>query len=88
MGCDIKLVPHGVGKVRGDKRQHVPVLVEWTCPKCKARCHRDYSGQHYFSYPAIGKAFEETLCCEECDHEVMVMVTIGIICLIDEGEAT
>jgi len=79
----IKISPSGKF-IEGDKRQHVPVLVEWTCPKCKARCQRDYSDQHYFSYPTIGCAFETTLYCAECDYEMPVLATVGIICLIYE----
>jgi predicted RNA-binding Zn-ribbon protein involved in translation (DUF1610 family) len=60
----------------GDKRQRVPFVIEWKCPKCGAEHMDDYSGSEYLSYPIWGKPQETHLYCPECGHEQPVTITV------------
>jgi len=37
-------------RCEGDKRQKVPFVIEWDCPKCGAAHINDLSGQHHLSH--------------------------------------
>jgi len=52
-----------------EKRVNLPFFVEWTCPKCGAKRHDDYSGQFYLSFPSFNEKSTASFCCYECDFE-------------------
>jgi hypothetical protein len=84
-------VSQGMVKVTGTmqaaelevKRFYMPgVEVTATCPKCKREVERDL-GDHYLSYPPVGKPFEESMYCDGCDHSWEV----GLVLRIELGVA-
>ena len=77
------------GKAVGDKRQHLPVVIRWTCPGCGLGRERDFSGgSDYFSHPPFNEPFETTLYCTHCDREVPVLVALNVLCTVVPMEET
>lgn len=73
------------GTVAGDKRQHFPAVLHWTCPKCGAVHEQNYYGDYYLSYPILNGEVEATLYCEEelkdgsyCYEEFTVKLRTGL----------
>lgn len=54
------------GGFMGAKRQHLPFVIEWDCPRCGKRAKEDLLDV-YVSYPDIPGAREHTLYCRDCD---------------------
>ncbi len=68
MAIQIKLVHSPKAVVEGDKRQHAPYLLEWSC-SCGSTHVEDFTSRAYLSYPKFGKNTKYTLWCEHCDKE-------------------
>jgi rubrerythrin len=69
-------------RCEGEKRQRVPYIIEWTCPKCGENHVRDFAGDHYLSNPIWGEPSTEHLYCDECDHEFPFTVRADVVLTI------
>ena len=75
--------------VEGNKRQHMPFLLQCACDNCGGELEQDLSDDHYLSYPSLGNATNPApmeriiMYCTECDHEqayrVRVMVALEVV---------
>ncbi len=70
-----------------DKRTHLPFTVSSTCPGCGQVVVRDYSDDHYLSYPRTGKPTklsfyhegEDGECQTEWQYSVVVKLTMEVV---------
>lgn len=71
-------------RIEGEKRQYVPVVVNWVCPQCKQPRKMDLT-KRYLMYPVFGEPFEQTLYCDECDCESTVTLQLNLQLVIVEA---
>ena len=70
------------GHVEGEisiKRMYLPgVTLKDTCPQCGYGVVHDMTSEYVTCYPVIGKPFNYTWCCGECENEWEVEVQLDI----------
>ena len=72
------------GNLEGDKRQHFPYILEWSCKKCGITNTLDFQTERYLSYPVLGKPYSFALYCDECDTEDEVKLLPQISLMVIE----
>jgi len=82
----MKLTPIKNNKgIEGDKRQHIPYVLEWVCPECAVIHKIDFTRDH-LSYPEFGgEPAEAYLYCGEgdCDYESTVNISLKITATLE-----
>lgn len=73
----VRLVPTDA-QIEGDKRQHAPYVLHWFCT-CGVEHQRDYSDEHYLSYPTLGAVKADTLWCPTCNAEHPINLKVSLV---------
>lgn len=75
----VKIDIQSRGTVIGEKRQRLPYVLTWTCPRCKVQVEQDYSSRGwYLSEPQIPGVHKISFYCEDCDITEVVDLEVRI----------
>ena len=75
----------GTGEIEV-KRFYLPIVIKVPCAHCGHELKRDFS-DFYLSYPSLNTPEEIGMCCEECEEETVVDVTLKLALEFDSTKA-
>lgn len=74
---DLKLNRIDGTDLEGDKRQHAPYELTWTCA-CGEQCLQDFSCDIYLSHPKFGDTVPHYLYCNKCGAEPAIKLRVDL----------